>query len=732
MLHYLRNLSSSSAEPLDDPSSLGLRIPDSIATKEEYRSWAVNPATEHAFVSAYEGLSPVVRIGKDNPPVKLHGLVVDYDFRSCTTDMLRDLATKPPSDMMPLWGSMSFSKGAKLYWEFERPIPVSSGIFIKKLSEKLTKELKLQSWLPGFDAGISAKPEQYYEIGCGFTPIGKRKIPHAMLSHWVVEAMREVQLWHEWKRFNIPLDEVEKQVNEQFPGRWRGTFQVGSRGVRFWDPSADNPTGAMVRLDGMMCFTGDKAFMSWLDIFGPAFANRFAASKNQVLLDSTYYDGKCFYTKASDEDGGKWTEWDKADFSQKLRTMGFDPARSKGATHSELDMAEIMIKEQRKVDVAGQLVHFPKGPLVWRGKKYLNMGAAEPVRPAPPLGAPLSWEDGAKHFPFIHGFLDTLFTDRNGEDSHSQRLYLLAWLKRFYEGGLECSPTQGQMVLLAGPANKGKSLFSEGIVGGLMGGCADGSDHFVDNSRWTANLASSPVIYVGDATATTDHKTSTAFSNLVKKYVANASMHMAQKFKNEGDVPWFGRIVVSCNEDSESLQILPNMDISSREKISLFKASDVQYPFPDRREIEKALARELPFFGRFLIDWKYPERTVPTAARFGVEHFHHPELYDAAVQQGASGILAEMIREFVQLDASKPGLDRKFWRGTAAQLYSNMSETNPQVAKEFRSTRSFLTTLGQVKGRGSVKMESSRDQSAHGRPVVWTLWHPVAAQEDPT
>ena len=55
MLHYLRNLSSSSAEPLDDPSSLGLRIPDSIATKEEYRSWAVNPATEHAFVSAYEG-----------------------------------------------------------------------------------------------------------------------------------------------------------------------------------------------------------------------------------------------------------------------------------------------------------------------------------------------------------------------------------------------------------------------------------------------------------------------------------------------------------------------------------------------------------------------------------------------------------------------------------------------------------------------------------------------------
>jgi len=45
-----------------------------------------------------------------------------------------------------------------------------------------------------------------------------------------------------------------------------------------------------------------------------------------------------------------------------------------------------------------------------------------------------------------------------------------------------------------------------------------------------------------------------------------------EKFKSSGEVPWFGRIIVTCNLDAESLRILPDMDLNTNDKISLFKA----------------------------------------------------------------------------------------------------------------------------------------------------------------
>ena len=729
MFYYLRNLSAASVEGHPTPWALGKLVPDSIVSKEDYKRWSVDPRTDHLFVSSFEGTSPVVRVGKENPPVKMHGLVVDYDFRSCTDDKLRELIDHPVCEFIPNVGTISFSKGAKLYWEFERPIPVMPGVFLKHFAEKLAKELKLANWLPGFDGGLVAKPDQYYEVGGAPVVIGERKIKHELLAFWVSECLREAQLWPDARRYEIPLEAVKAELDERFPGRWTGTFAVGSRGVRFWDPSADNPTGAQVRMDGMAAYTGDKAFLSWAEIFGGAFVARYAASKMQSLIDTAFYDGKKFYLKEPDDSGGEWREWDKEDFSQILRTdLKFNPVRGKGDTSSEVDQAETMIKRKRKVDYARRLVHFQRGFLIWRGKKLLNMGAPEPIQPAPPFPAPLSWDDGKKYFPLVKGFLDVLFTDKEGNDEFNQRSFLFAWLRRFYMSGLDLAPTQGQVVLLAGPANKGKSFFSEGIVGGLMGGCEDGTDHLVEKSRWTANIAESPVIYVGDATATVNRETTASFSNLIKKYVANATMRMNQKFSKEGDVPWFGRIIISCNLDSESLQILPNMDISIREKVSLFRTSEVQYPFPERRDMEKALVRELPFFARFLLDWNPPDVTKPEVTRFGVAHFHHPELYDAAAQQGLGGMLTEFLHDFVKSDKEAAGDQRIFWRGTAVQLYRVMTELNPQVSNEFKSAKIFQTYLGQLRNRGTLRIEKSMKKP--GRPPVWTIYHDLFG-EDP-
>ena len=720
MFFALRNLSAIAVEPVEAPWTLKSAMPE-FKTKDEYREWAKSQTTAHAFVSPVEGLSPVIRIGKDNPPVKMHGLVVDYDNHVTTTDRLRELAASPPCEFVPAWGSVSVRRGGRLYWLFERPIPVTPGIQAQRFLERLAKELKLNGWLPGFDAGATLNLGQYFEIGSDFVEIGGAPIKHGVLSYWAWESVRDAVLWSDFKRYEIPLDEVEREMRERFPGRWPGRFDLGARGVRFWDPAADNPTGAQVRSDGMACYTGDRAFMSWQDIFGKAFVARFAASKTAELLEATYFDGQKFYARIEGRDNA-YAEWDKSDFSQYLKVKGFDSSKGKGRTCSELDEVEVAIKTQRRVDFAKRLVHFPHGVVRWRGRTYLNMGAPEPIKPAPAMHVPMEWSDGEKHFPFIKSFMDVLFTDENGNDEHNQRAYLFAWLKRFYEGGLACSPTQGQVAILAGRPDKGKSFFSEGIVGGLMGGCEDGVDYLVDGGRWTANVAESPVMYVGDSRAAEDHRTVTAFSNQLKKIVANATLRSSQKFSKETDVPWYGRIIISCNMDSESLNILPNLELSNQDKVLLFRASDAAFKFPERKESEARLVRELPFFARFLLDWNPTGSVLSESHRFGVAKFHHPELFEVASSQGASGILSDYVQAFLSADKKSAGMSRSAWHGTSTQLYAVLAEFNPQFTKEFKTVRAFQTCLGQLRSHGLIQMART---PARGQAAVWTLDHPA-------
>lgn len=723
MFYVLQNLSSMSVSPVQEPWALGTEVPSTLASKEEYKRWSLDPATRHAFASAFEGLAPAVRIGKDNPPVRMHGLIVDYDSRSVTADRIRELAARPPCEFVPAYGSVSYSGGGRLYWLFEKPLPVSQGTYLKKFMERLLKDLCVVKWLPGADAGATANPGQYYEIGKEFVPLGGRPIPHGVLSFMAWEAMRDTPLWAEAKDFEIPMDAIAAEVEERFPGRWRGAFEIGARGVRFWDPAADNPTGAQVRADGVTCYTGDKAFMSWKDIFGYPFVAKYGSSKSKIIVDNTYFDGQKYFLRLSDEESGGFAEWNKDDFAKFLRHKGFSSTRKKGETSSEVDDAEVSIQIHRKVDYAKRLIHYRKGLLVWHGKKFLNMGAPTPMQPAPQMDRPMEWSDGTKYFPLIKAFSDILFADKDGKDEYNQLVHSFAWLKRFYKSGLDCRPTRGQVVFIAGPVGKGKSLFCEGIVGGLMGGCEEGTDHFVDGGHWTDNIAQAPVVYVGDALAVVAKRTRDAFSNLLKKYAANASMRSSQKFSKEADVPWYGRIMISLNMDAESLEILPNMDISNRDKISLFKTSDAKFPFPPEDEIEEILKKELPFFGRFLLDWTPPPNVMSSEHRFGVEPFHHPELYDEAAQRGGSGILNEFLLNFLAADKLANGTKRNYWRGTLVDLYSNMVQMNPQVASEFRSIKTFQTYLAHVKNRGLIRMDKTLRK--HGGLRTWMIYYPT-------
>jgi hypothetical protein len=94
----------------------------------------------------------------------------------------------------------------------------------------------------------------------------------------------------------------------------------------------------------------------------------------------------------------------------------------------------------------------------------------------------------------------------------------------------------------------------------------------------------------------------------------------------------FWRVTITVNDKPENLMVLPPLDDSLEDKLLLLRAFKRQMPMPtvtndERRAFSNRLQSELPAFVHFLTTWEIPPALV--SSRFGVAHFHHPELVEA-------------------------------------------------------------------------------------------------------
>lgn len=69
-----------------------------------------------------------------------------------------------------------------------------------------------------------------------------------------------------------------------------------------------------------------------------------------------------------------------------------------------------------------------------------------------------------------------------------------------------------------------------------------------------------------------------------------------------------GRVVMSLNMDPNSLSVIPSLDSSNRDKlIALRLKRKSSIKFPSNAEVERTIAKELPHFARWLLDWEVPK-----------------------------------------------------------------------------------------------------------------------------
>ena len=620
---------------------------ESITSAPPKTDWN-NPTVDHCFYSGLEGLMRYGRIdSKNNPAIFLHWLVADYDGR--IDQHARDTVLEHCGDFKPQYLCRTFSGGARLLWKLDTPFPLHRNDLTAKFLHHAKKKLKLSKILVGFDTEAFEDPCKYYEAGTDWVHLSGDVIPPTFIMQWAIESTHN----YAWNKLGdpIPIDRVAAEVEKQYPGRWQGEFAVGVRGIRFWDSSADNQTAAVIRDSGMQCFTGGQAFVPWSAILGRQFVNQFEADRVGGAVTEVYFDGREYWTQLPN---GQWQARNKADIAMKLRVKrGLSATVNRGVTFSQVDQALDQIQEQQCIACAAPLIHRPKGIVYINGQRVLNTSTVEMFQPSDDTQV-----DPSRDFPWLQNYFSTFF------DPVEQLDYFYAWLRRWYASALDGCMLPGQASFFAGVPNTGKTLLSTGILSRIFGGHIDASSFLSGEDNFNSHLFNSAVWAVDDVVPLTDTKTHLRFSALIKKMAANRTFSVREKYRVDKLIEWNGRVVVTCNTDPESIRILPDVDLSNRDKINLFRVADRDtFTFP--RNVADIIHTELPFFLRWLLNWTPPDNVLGES-RYGVQTYCEASLFEAARQSSSAYSFLEVLLKFFE------GHAPEVWTGSATELLSAM------------------------------------------------------------
>jgi hypothetical protein len=166
--------------------------------------------------------------------------------------------------------------------------------------------------------------------------------------------------------------------------------------------------------------------------------------------------------------------------------------------------------------------------------------------------------------------------------------------------------------------------------------------------------------------------------------------------------------------------VLPPLDDSLEDKIIILRAHATPMSMPtqtgnQRKAFWAQLVGELPAFLHWLTQWKIPADLE--GQRFGVTHFHHPEVVDALSSLSPAAKLERLIDAVVFAYRSAP------WEGTADELERQLAAG--QHGNEVRRLCLFNNACGVYLGR-LAQRKPARFQHRHTKTGnSWLIYPPT-------
>jgi hypothetical protein len=696
IFHYIQNLVSASAAALPcQPWEARVTRPV-FKDKEGFRAWCKEASTSHAFISLAEGLTPSLRIDRNNPALLLRGMIVDYDSKMGTPmeETVALVAKRVPLQAYsPQWACSTYSGGARLIYLFEKPLLVETEELAERVLSELATRLGMPRLLPGLDK-TTFELNRYFEIGTEWTavPGAAPTIPEDFVMTCVFEAAKKIRLVS--ADTLVPVDVVAAEVEKRFPGRWPGVFEIGARGPLFWLPDGIDRVAGQITEHGMVCYSdrAPKSFMEWRDIFGPEFVREFTEKKIGDLTKKVWWDGRRYWIKGT---SGRWFSHIKEDFKLFCKGAGFSDKLVKGRMVTEIEEVLLHVHEHRRITAAVPFVFVKQERVTYNHETYLNTNTRFAMSALPHAS-----EGAVEKWPWLNAYFHALFDEPKSTASALDSF--MAWLQRAYCGAESHQPQSGHVVIIAGDPGRGKTLLSQFILGGIFSGFFDASE-FLLKGGFNKGLAEVGLWCVDDGTTAANFNDHRKFTEMLKRHVANPNVTYHPKFCDATMMPWRGRIVITCNLDADSLSVLPNLDTNILDKLMLFKLTppddEIRSLFNDY-DVEATILRELPHFLTWLANWNPPESVTQNGdSRYGVNPFHHPDLIESARDASPDHRFMEIIDLFVE-SLNTVERDTSYWEGTATALLGRMSQIDHMrdIVRSYnpRSTGRVLSKLADL------------------------------------
>jgi hypothetical protein len=419
-------------------------------------------------------------------------------------------------------------------------------------------------------------------------------------------------------------------------------------------------------------------------------------------LPPVYYYGPDYLFQDA---AGKFIRVNESSAKRFLRDYGYAGKSDNESALSDVDKCLLDIQRSQNVAYAGRLAGHGAGLYLINGSQVLVTESPTLIQPRPGT------------FPLLQSIMDGMFID----EQKDQRPYVYGWLKK----GLECYREQrwtpGQILAMAGPRCSGKSLF-QGIVTQMFGGrsakpylCMAGKTTF------NADLFQAEHLMIEDDAEFTDIKSRRHFGAALKQVAVNKTHQCHGKHKDGVGLTPLWRTSISLNDDTERLLVLPPIDDDIADKIILLKIGHKALPMATETAEEKekfwnALVAELPAFIHFLQTWEIPvELRCP---RFGIRHYHHPELLSALDEHTPETKVLELI------DSEIFRFERRTVDLTSSELERKLTRDESSVAREAKLLFGYSSACGAYLGRLAKDWpERVTKRVLHGK-TRWTIQPP--------
>jgi hypothetical protein len=310
-------------------------------------------------------------------------------------------------------------------------------------------------------------------------------------------------------------------------------------------------------------------------------------------------------------------------------------------------------------------------------------------------------------------FIDTFLTELFGE----QKEIAIAHLRQARMNLKKIQRRPLPAVALVGPRNCGKSMFIE-ICRRCLGGRAANALGSLSGEYFNADALGAELLTIDDEIASKDYRARTTLAQGIKKNAFAGSVRFRPLYHEGIHMRPIQMVIIAVNDETEHLQVLPVIDESMKDKLTLLQCSQATLGgIDDREKISRKIDEQLPGFVYMLEHSKHPSGLRDQ--RTGVAAWQNPDVLARLETISAEQRFRELLLQCTNItEAIK---NKGFWEGTAAEVEQWLTDYCMPTAHAARGLLTWNAACGTYLGRLERSPGSDISKKTVNGITQWTI-----------